>query len=156
MLENRTQIKAIFNDISSLAKVCESKAVQEFTLADKLKGIKKLLGLDSENLSRAARAINRLFCECQDYQYACAVLRNALHKIFLSLCELLPEDSLQLDLFDIEEYHQEPKRHKPATLGRRLVKAIRHSWESAVKSRQLTLADAREVTGALIALEVKY
>jgi hypothetical protein len=45
-----------------------------------------------------------------------------------------------LDLFDIEEYHQEPKQKK-ARLRQRIVRAIKHSWE-VVKSKQLTLADA--------------
>ncbi len=136
-------LKAVFTDITALIKICETKAVQEFTTAAGLKSIKSLLRFGSENLSFAARAINRIIVKFENYQYACAALRNALQKIFHALCELLPED-LQLDLFEVEDYHQPVEKKKvQGSTGNWLSGTLRRGWEATQRKwKQLTLADA--------------
>ncbi len=136
-------LKAIFDDMTSLIKICETKAVQEFTTVDKLKNIKSLLRFGSENLPFAARAVNRIIVKFENYQYACAALISALRKIFQALCELLPED-LQLDLFEVAEYHQPVEKKKvQGSTGNWLSGTLRRGWEATQRKwKQLTLADA--------------
>jgi hypothetical protein len=138
-------LKAILTEITALIKICESKAVQEFTTADCLKSIKSLLRFGSENLPYAARAINRIIVKFENYQYACAALISALQKIFHALCDLLPED-LQLDLFEVEDFHQPIEKKRIQRCKNWLTSTLRRGWEATqTKWKQLTLADAAKL-----------